>query len=60
MKTSDIIDSSRPNFMKIAPIINAFKVAQARDGGLRHRLIHTGQHFDKATSDSFFEQLGTP
>jgi len=60
MKTIDLIAGARPNFMKIAPIIDALKAAQARGGGLRYRLIHTGQHYDKAMSGSFFEQLGIP
>jgi len=46
----DIIAGARPNFMKIAPIIDALKVAEARSSGLRYRLIHTGQHYDKAMS----------
>lgn len=60
MKTIDIIAGARPNFMKIAPIINALNAAQARGGVLRYRLIHTGQHYDKAMSGGFFEQLGIP
>ena len=43
--------------MKIAPIIDALKVAEQNGGLLRCRLIHTGQHYDRAMSDSFFEQL---
>ena len=46
--------------MKIAPIIDALKVAEQNGGFLRYRLIHTGQHYDKATSDSFFKQLDMP
>ena len=60
MKTIDIIAGARPNFMKIAPIIDALNAAQARGGALRYRLIHTGQHYDKAMSGGFFEQLGIP
>ena len=60
MKTIDLIAGARPNFMKIAPIIDALKAAQARGGSLRYRLIHTGQHYDHAMSGSFFEQLGIP
>lgn len=56
----DLIAGARPNFMKIAPIIDALKAAKQRGGGLRYRLIHTGQHYDKAMSGSFFEQLGIP
>jgi UDP-N-acetylglucosamine 2-epimerase (non-hydrolysing) len=60
MKTIDIIAGARPNFMKIAPIINALKAAQAHGSALRYRLIHTGQHYDQAMSGGFFEQLGIP
>jgi UDP-N-acetylglucosamine 2-epimerase (non-hydrolysing) len=54
----DIIAGARPNFMKIAPIIRAFEAAG--DDRLRYRLIHTGQHYDKEMSGSFFAQLGIP
>jgi UDP-N-acetylglucosamine 2-epimerase (non-hydrolysing) len=60
VKCIDLIAGARPNFMKIAPIIDALKTAQARGGSLRYRLIHTGQHYDKAMSGGFFEQLGIP
>jgi UDP-N-acetylglucosamine 2-epimerase (non-hydrolysing) len=56
----DIIAGARPNFMKIAPIIDAIKQKQKKDKNLEYRLIHTGQHYDKNMSDSFFEQLGIP
>lgn len=60
MKCIDIIAGARPNFMKIAPIIEALKAAASRGRQLRHRLIHTGQHYDRAMSGSFFEELGIP
>src|SRR5690625_129744 len=59
-KLIDIVAGARPNFMKIAPIIEAMEAAKARGGSLDYRLIHTGQHYDKNMSDSFFEQLGIP
>ncbi|MGQ9861670.1 MAG: non-hydrolyzing UDP-N-acetylglucosamine 2-epimerase [Thiobacillaceae bacterium] len=46
---------ARPNFMKIAPIMAAFA-----DRPVQARLVHTGQHYDAAMSDGFFEQLGIP
>ncbi|AEV34251.1 UDP-N-acetylglucosamine 2-epimerase [Owenweeksia hongkongensis DSM 17368] len=52
----DIIAGARPNFMKVAPIIEAIS---ARDD-MDFRLIHTGQHYDKNMSGSFFEQLNIP
>ena len=49
------IVGARPNFMKAAPIHNAF-VAR----GMEHHIIHTGQHYDDAMSKVFFEDLGMP
>ncbi len=56
----DIIAGARPNFMKIAPIIEQIKIAQSNSKNINYRLVHTGQHYDKNMSDSFFEQLGIP
>lgn len=53
-----IIAGARPNFMKIAPIIHAIEVR--KDSNLSYRLIHTGQHYDKKMSESFFEELNIP
>jgi UDP-N-acetylglucosamine 2-epimerase (non-hydrolysing) len=55
-----IIAGARPNFMKIAPIIHAINKAVAQGADLSFRLVHTGQHYDKNMSDSFFEQLHIP
>lgn len=51
----DLIAGARPNFMKIAPIIRALKRSN-----IPYRLIHTGQHFDKAMSEQFFIDLNMP
>jgi UDP-N-acetylglucosamine 2-epimerase (non-hydrolysing) len=56
----DIIAGARPNFMKIAPIIEAIQTAKKDGAVIDFRLIHTGQHYDKNMSDHFFEQLGIP
>lgn len=50
-----VVAGARPQFMKAAPVIRALK-AQGFDA----RLVHTGQHFDAAMSDIFFEELGLP
>ena len=63
-----LIAGARPNFMKIAPLIKAIKehneLADERISGLgekiSYRLVHTGQHYDKNMSDTFFEELGIP
>tara|TARA_B100002052_G_scaffold295397_1_gene321825 strand:- start:1058 stop:2149 length:1092 start_codon:yes stop_codon:yes gene_type:complete len=56
----DLIAGARPNFMKIAPIIDAIKVEQSKGEKIEYRLVHTGQHYDKKMSGSFFEELGIP
>ncbi len=56
----DIIAGARPNFMKIAPIIEAIKNAQPKGSKLKYRLVHTGQHYDEKMSGDFFKQLGIP
>lgn len=56
----DLIAGARPNFMKIAPIIDAIRKAQAHGAGISYRLIHTGQHYDRNMSGSFFDELGIP
>lgn len=55
-----IIAGARPNFMKIAPIIHAIEEAREKGKQLEYRLVHTGQHYDKNMSGSFFEQLSIP
>lgn len=55
-----LVAGARPNFMKIAPIISAINKASSAGKDISFRLIHTGQHYDKNMSDSFFEQLGIP
>lgn len=55
-----LIAGARPNFMKIAPIIRAIKAAEAAGQDIHYRLVHTGQHYDKNMSDTFFEELGIP
>jgi UDP-N-acetylglucosamine 2-epimerase (non-hydrolysing) len=48
---------ARPNFMKIAPVIAEMR---RRADRLQPTLVHTGQHYDEAMSDSFFEDLQIP
>jgi UDP-N-acetylglucosamine 2-epimerase (non-hydrolysing) len=56
----DLIAGARPNFMKIAPIINAIHKAQTEGKDIHYRLIHTGQHYDRNMSGSFFDELEIP
>jgi len=50
------IVGARPNFMKVAPVLNALKSQKH----VVQTLVHTGQHYDVNMSDVFFEQLGIP
>jgi len=51
------VAGARPNFMKIAPLMHEFA---RRPGRFEPILVHTGQHYDKAMSESFFQDLGIP
>ena len=55
MKIINIV-GARPNFMKIAPLMEAYK----RRPEIEPLLVHTGQHYDEKMSDLFFRQLGIP
>ncbi len=55
-----LIAGARPNFMKIAPIIRAIKLAESNGNALSYRLVHTGQHYDDKLSKVFFEELNIP
>lgn len=54
MKILSVV-GARPQFVKLAPIAHAMA-----DAGVEHVIVHTGQHYDHAMSDSFFEELGIP
>lgn len=50
------VAGARPNFMKIAPLLHEI----GRRGTIDVFLVHTGQHYDAAMSDGFFQDLGIP
>jgi UDP-N-acetylglucosamine 2-epimerase (non-hydrolysing) len=56
----DLIAGARPNFMKIATIIDAIRKVQNEGSDIDYRLIHTGQHYDNNMSGSFFDELHIP
>jgi UDP-N-acetylglucosamine 2-epimerase (non-hydrolysing) len=47
---------ARPNFMKIAPIVEELK----KTPDVEHCLVHSGQHYDELLSGNFFADLGLP
>src|SRR5215831_3661861 len=55
MKILSVV-GARPNFMKIAPIVEEMKKIPSLHGVL----VHTGQHYDEGMSDVFFRDLGIP
>ena len=55
MKVLNVV-GARPNFMKIAPIVEEMK----KTPDLKGILVHTGQHYDEGMSDVFFRDLGIP
>jgi len=55
MKIINIV-GARPNFMKIAPLMEQYR----HHSSIEPLLVHTGQHYDEKMSDLFFRQLGIP
>lgn len=51
-----VVAGARPNFMKVAPILEAFR----RRPVAAPLLVHTGQHYGPGMSDSFFTDLAIP
>jgi UDP-N-acetylglucosamine 2-epimerase (non-hydrolysing) len=47
---------ARPNFVKMAPLIEALR----RRGAARQVVVHTGQHYDRRMSEEILEDLGFP
>lgn len=50
------IASARPNFMKVAPLLEEYENHEKING----QLLHTGQHYDYEMSKIFFDELGIP
>lgn len=55
MKIVNIV-GTRPNFIKISPLIKEMK----RHPEIIQILVHTGQHYDREMSKFFFDDLGIP
>lgn len=48
---------TRPNFVKLAAVHRAMA---EKSRGVRHDILHTGQHYDASLSDAFFRDLDIP
>ncbi len=59
-----LIAGARPNFMKIASIMSAIdshnQSPDGTDKPINQLLVHTGQHYDRAMSETFFDDLNIP
>lgn len=55
MKNILIVVGTRPNFIKVTQFKKVSN--QLFDGEFDIKIVHTGQHFDKAMADVFFQQL---
>jgi UDP-GlcNAc3NAcA epimerase len=53
MRFASIV-GARPQFIKLAPVSRALRQSH------EERIIHTGQHYDAALSDQFFDELAIP
>ncbi|MGB8213931.1 MAG: UDP-N-acetylglucosamine 2-epimerase (non-hydrolyzing) [Anaerolineales bacterium] len=51
-----LVAGARPNFIKLAPLV---WVLNSR-GDVPFHIVHTGQHYDHAMSQSFFDVLNIP
>ena len=56
MKTVVHVIGARPNYMKIAPLMDALRSAPA----IRQVLVNTGQHYDDLMARAFVRDLGLP
>ena len=56
------IVGARPQFIKLAPVCRAIAAHNSQTSGSRieHRVIHTGQHYDREVSGLIFEEMGIP
>ena len=48
-----IVCGTRPNFMKVSPLIKCLNNSKK----LNYYIVHTGQHYDSNMSDVFFSDL---
>lgn len=53
---------ARPQFVKLAPVCRAIEDFNAKSDFLQiqHRIIHTGQHYDREVAELLFEQMAIP
>ena len=57
-----LVCGTRPNFMKVAPLMRAISKHNACsvENPIKPIVVHTGQHYDYRMSKVFFEDLSLP
>lgn len=60
MKKIISVVGTRPNFMKVASVYDAFNKYNKIENKIQHLICHTGQHYDDNMSKVFFKDLGLP
>ena len=56
-----LVAGARPNFMKVASVVDAIDAYnRSHREPLSYLLVHTGQHYGDKMSDAFFRDLGLP
>jgi UDP-N-acetylglucosamine 2-epimerase (non-hydrolysing) len=55
-----LVAGARPNFMKVAPFLEALHARRDLLPDLQPLLVHTGQHYDVQMSENFLRDLGLP
>ena len=70
-----LVAGARPNFMKIAPIVQALKAksdpqitpvrssgptGQAQISQIEYKIVHTGRHYDYEMSQAFLDEMEIP
>src|SRR3989304_5666925 len=56
-----LVSGARPNYMKIAPLVWAFRKFNQKNGAqIQFILVHTGQHYDRQLFEVFFQELDLP
>jgi UDP-N-acetylglucosamine 2-epimerase (non-hydrolysing) len=51
-----LVAGARPNFIKLAPLVWILRSRRS----VPFEIVHTGQHYDRAMSETFFEVLNIP
>ena len=60
MKNICIVTGARPNFVKVAPIIQAIQKAQQEGKSVSYQLVYAGSEKDSTLEPTLFDDLQMP